>query len=40
MEQLNVFDFFNGGRKPFEVNNKIRLIELFARQVSARKQWH
>ena len=30
MEQLNVFDFFNGGRKPFEVNNKIRLIELFA----------
>jgi DNA (cytosine-5)-methyltransferase 1 len=27
---MDVFDFFNGGRKPFEVNNKIRLIELFA----------
>jgi len=30
LEQMDVFDFFNGGRKPFEVNNKIRLIELFA----------
>jgi hypothetical protein len=40
MEQLNLLnDFFDGGRPEFKIENKIRLIELFARLVLVHKLW-
>lgn len=37
MEQLTIFDL---GKENFKITKPIRLIELFARQVSVRKLWH
>jgi hypothetical protein len=36
MEQLTMFDIMY---ENFKITKKIRLIELFARQVLVRKQW-